>query len=720
MTPAASIQYIDSVKGWLIGDGRASYAFAVDSSGYHLKHLYWGSPIAVQDVQDLAAVDRDWWRNTSDTLVMRQPSAMFRGFESAPRAFFEEVVSAGGFRFDEATIAVRSAATSGALLQYQDHMIETARDSTELAIRLIDASIGLAVTLHYRVSLRSPGIERWMTVRNDGDESVVVDRLCSASWPMPTGRNLIARNFFGHVQGEFQVEDVPVSHGRRAIGTRTGTSGHRGTPWLALHDQATEESGEVWSVALAYSGSWQIVTQASDDGGVHVVTGPADEEYRRVLEPRSQVTTPPAVGIYSARGFNDLSQQWHRSVNSHLPALVRPLPVMYNSWFALQFELKEATLLEQARLAASIGVELFVIDDGWFEGRHDDFHSLGRWTPDPVAFPSGLGNLADALAELGLNFGIWVEPEMCTPDSSIFQEHPEWLHGQPGKFFQTHRNQFVIDLTIAAARGWVIESISHAVTEARCSYVVWDMNRPVPIGRPFDDAVDRITHAQGLDLVIAELRERHPGVVWQACSGGGGRSDLGILRSMSLTWPSDNTDGHDRASIVQAASHVLPPSVLVHWLTDSLATNPTSDRLQQTESLTTRFHLAMNGVLGISADLTAWSADDLVLAREMVGLYKDVRSLVADGTTYRLQIARNALGLLYVDERQDHAVMIVVPPRSAYGETTLRVRLVGVDPDARYEFSGGEVLSGRLLMTSGIVLDGARAESWVLRFQRVC
>ncbi|MCY7298715.1 MAG: alpha-galactosidase, partial [Ilumatobacteraceae bacterium] len=486
---------------------------------------------------------------------------------------------------------------------------------------------------------------------------------------------------------------------------------------IALHDDASETSGDVWSVALAYSGSWQITTQVSDDNGVHVVSGVADEEMRQLLDAGKKITTPISIGVYSNKGFTHLSHQWHRYVNSHVPELVRPLPVMYNSWFALQFAMDEASLLEQARLAAGIGVELFVIDDGWFEGRDDDSHGLGRWIPDSAKFPEGLASLQSALADLGMEFGIWVEPEMCTPDSQVYQEHPEWIHGEAGRFWQTHRNQFVLDLGIPEARAWVVEQTSRAISESRCSYVVWDMNRPIPLGRPRTGG--GLSHAEGLAQVLDELQNRHPGVVWQACSGGGGRADLGILSSMSLTWPSDDTDAHDRAQIVQAASQVLPPSVLAHWLTDSPGRNSTSDRLQQTESLVTRFHTAMNGVLGVSADLTRWTTSELAQGTELIEKYKAIRAIIADGLVYRLEVPAESLGLAYVDSGANEAVIFVVAQRFAYGENVLRVRLRGLDEKARYSVDGALTRSGRILMQEGLVLDGSATTSWALHLRKL-
>jgi len=719
MGAESTIRYIDEARAWLLNAGSTSYAFAIDIDGFHLKHLYWGATISGDDVIDLAAEQRDWWLNTPDTRVMRQSGALWRGFESAPRAFMEEVVAQGGFRFDEATVAIQSPSTSGLLLTFDGHTITNSDTDSELCITMLDDRAAVRLELHYRVSQSSPGIERWMCVSNVGADRLTVDRLCSASWPLPSGRNLRARNFFGHVQGEFQLEDARVSHGRRSLGTRTGTSGHRGTPWLALHDNATEVGGDVWSVALAYSGSWQITTQVSDDGGVHVVAGVADAEMRRTLTPGDEITSPTSVGIYSSSGFTNLTHQWHDYVNAHVPELVRPLPVMYNSWFALQFEMDEESLLEQARLAARLGTELFVIDDGWFEGRDDDFHGLGRWTPDSRAFPNGLAPLQSSLAALGMDFGLWVEPEMCTPDSRVYQEHPEWIHGEPGRFWQTHRNQFVLNLGIPEARDWVVEHTSLAVAASHCSYVVWDMNRPIPLGRSSVQSSGQLTHAEGLAMVLTELRERHPDVVWQACSGGGGRADLGILSSMSLTWPSDNTDAHDRARIVQAASQVLPPSVLAHWLTDAPARNSTSDKLQQTESLSTRFHTAMNGVLGVSADLTQWSESELDLGSELIQKYKAMRPVIADGSVYRLEVPPESLGLAYVSDNADEAAVFVVAQRFAFGESILRVRLRGLDSDSRYRVDDSFTRSGRLLMQEGLVLDGSTTTSWAVHVKRM-
>jgi alpha-galactosidase len=714
------ISYLPECRGWLLGNDDYSYAFAVNPEGVHLKHLYWGAPIDTTDVANLAAEQRDWWANASDTQDMRQPGALWFGFESAPRAFTEEVVASGAFRFDETSVAVRLAdGSTGLALSYLDHEIVHDGHEERLTVSLRDASAGVRVNLHYGVDHRSSVLARWVTILNEGTHPVEVERAASGAWALPSLRSMRVRNFFGHVKGEFQLEDGEVPHGTRTLGSRTGTSGHRGTPWIAIHEGASETAGEVWSVALAYTGSWRITTQRSDDSGLHVVAGVADEEVRCRLLPGGELGTPRVLGAYSANGFGDLSALWHHHVNAVVvPAPRRPLPVLYNSYFALQFGIDHESMVEQAKIAADLGVEVFVIDDGWQAGRVDDFNGLGHWVPDRAKFPDGMGGLRHSLENMGVELGLWVEPEMCTPDSPVFQQHPDWIHTTRGRPGQTHRNQHVLDFGRAEVQTWAVEQVSAAVQEAGCTYVVWDMNRPLPLGGVVPDSGARQRHADGLMAVVAELRGRHPGVIWQACSGGGGRADLGILSGMGMTWISDNTDAHNRAAMVSAASHVLPVNTVVHWVTDLTSRNPLSDLLQHTSSLQTRFAAAMNGVLGISADLRHWTPQERQEAAELVNRYKEIRHLVAEGKSYRLPISRKGSALGYVGAGATEAAVVVIAPPPDFGENQVRIRLRGLDPDVVYDIPGHAPTSGRLLMQHGLLLDGSQDTSWVLRLQR--
>jgi len=445
--------------------------------------------------------------------------------------------------------------------------------------------------------------------------------------------------------------------------------------------------------------------------------GVSDEEMRCILAPGARLSTPRSLGAYSDIGFDKTTDIWHTHVREIItPRAHRPLPVMYNSWFALQFALDRVSLIEQAGRAAKIGAELFVIDDGWFIGRKDDLHGLGRWRPDPDIFPEGMDGFRRTLGDLGMQLGLWVEPEMCTPDSDVFREHPEWIHGSPGRFWQTHRHQFVLNLGLAEVRDWVVEQISRVVDESGCAYIVWDMNRPLPLGEAV--RTTETTHADGLTQVLNVLRSKHPTVVWQACSGGGGRADLGILSSMEFTWVSDNTDAHDRANMIAGASHVLPMATLAHWVTDPQELNPVSDRLQQTASLATRFHASMNGVLGISADLRQWSDDQMAEAASLVTQYKGFRHLIADGRFHRLSLSCPGVAFAYVAPDRSEAVVIVIANPFGYGESNPRLRLRGLDPEERYVLGDLPAQSGRLLMQRGFVLDGTQTASWLLTLAR--
>ena len=370
---------------------------------------------------------------------------------------------------------------------------------------------------------------------------------------------------------------------------------------------ADEEHGEVWFGALAWSGSWRITVEHTQLDAVRVTGGfnPFDFGYK--LKPGEHLETPIFYGGYSDHGLGGASRLMHHFEIAHiLPQAPdpKPRPVIYNSWEATEFRVDEAGQIAIAEKAASIGVDRFVMDDGWFGQRKDDHAGLGDWYVNPEKFPHGLKPLIDKVHSLGMDFGLWVEPEMVNPDSDLYRKHPDWVLNFPGRPRSESRNQLVLNLARPDVRDYVEGFLDKLLTENDIAFLKWDYNRnwsepgwdQVPVDEQKRVYIEFI---RNLYAILADLRKKHPKVEIESCSGGGGRVDLGILRYTDEVWPSDNTDPFDRLSMQDGFTYAYTPQIMMAWVTDS----PHWLNNKRTTSLAYRMLSSMQGSLGIGANL---------------------------------------------------------------------------------------------------------------------
>ncbi|GAA2899504.1 alpha-galactosidase [Streptosporangium fragile] len=604
----------------------------------------------------------------------------------------------------------------------------------EIELVLRDKTYGLRVGLHVRCAEDTDVVERWVTVANEGTAAVRFGRLDSGSWIVPEQRAYRYTAVYGGWARETQLQRAELPVGETTFTSRTGTTGHRANPWIMIDaGDATEESGEVWTVALAWSGSWRLTAQHLPEGDVTVTAGFGHDGPSWHLAPGESLRTPAVLGLYSDGGYGAASRAWHHHVRRHvLPTPEEDRPVLYNSWEATGFDVTEAGQLELAGKAAALGVELFVVDDGWFGARDCDSRGLGDWWPNPARFPDGLTRLFTEVRALGMTAGLWVEPEMVNPDSDLYRSRPDWVLHYPDRRRDTMRNQLVLNFARDDVRAWATGWLDGLVREYGLAYLKWDMNRNFSqAGWP--DAGDRadmlwIEHTRGVYDVMDELRRRNPGLRIESCSGGGGRVDLGVLRRTDLVWTSDNTDARDRQAIQHGFSYLYPANVMSAWATDS--PNPHTRR---EVPLRYRFHVAMAGTLGIGGDLTRWSAEELAEARDLVAAYKAIRPVVQRGRLHRLAgvPGRAASAVQYVLD--DRVVVLAYNPFSLDKRTPGRLRLAGLDPQAVYEVVTSEAAAtapegsrwhGRTLMSLGLILptwspDGPDYRSELLELRRV-
>ncbi|MFC5220660.1 alpha-galactosidase [Streptomyces coerulescens] len=599
-------------------------------------------------------------------------------------------------------------------------LIEQEDGGQRLDLVLADRFFPLQVVLHYRTRENSDVIERWTTLRHTGTEGepFTITRADSGNWLIPERADYRYSAVSGAWMAENHLRREPLPIGELTLTNRTGNPSHHANPWLMIDDgTATEGHGDVWGVALAWSGTWRLTAQRRFEGRAAMTAGFGHDGTVWRLQAGEELTTPALLGLYSADGFGGASRSWHQHAHTHiLPRSEHLPPILYNSWEAVGFDIDEQSQLHAARQAADLGVELFVVDDGWFGKRIDDTAGLGDWWPNPDRFPHGLRPLADQVRALGMDFGLWVEPEMVNPDSDLYHRHPDWVVHYPHRRRDELRTQLVLNFARQDVREWAHGRLDELVAELDIRFLKWDMNRAFSQGgwpeREGDQDRLWIDHTRGVYAIMDRLRADHPRLRIEACSGGGGRLDFGILARTDQVWTSDNTDAYHRQTIQHGFSQVYPAQTMAAWVTD-----------EPHIPLEYRFHVAMTGNLGIGGNLTTWSEADRAIARQHITLYKDIRTTVQRGRQHRLG-ATPGQGLSALQYTHDDDVVIfVLHPHPGAQPGPATVRLADLDPDALYRtLDDGHQATGRLLMTNGLpLLDRMRGGHWasaVVRLRR--
>ncbi|PWI14055.1 alpha-galactosidase [Streptomyces sp. Act143] len=683
-------------RTWLLTGPTSSYAVHL-TEGDELLHLHWGPAIALADAEALAV----------------RPLPDYWPFES-PLDGREEYPVEGGPRFVRPALSVRTDERRGTEWRFEAYEA----DADELRLRFRDA--GLVVTLHYR--MRGDVVERWTTLENRGDDPLELLRADSATWTLPDREDWRLSQLHGRWAAESRLVRAPLTYGEKVIGSRRGHTGHQHLPWVALDTDATEERGEVYGCALGWSGSWRIAVAQLPDARVQITGGAGyDDSGLLRLAAGESFSTPVFAGLWSDAGFGGASRAWHAYQRAHvIPGADQDRPVLFNSWEATEFDISEEQQQNLARRAAAIGVELFVVDDGWFGTRTSDRAGLGDWTVNRDRFPGGLKPLADQVHALGMQFGIWVEPEMVNPDSDLYRAHPDWVQYQPGRKRTELRNQLVLNLAREDVQEYLWGQLDALLSSAPIDYVKWDFNRCfTDAGWPGDPYPQRlwVDHVHAFYALLDRLRAAHPDVAFESCSGGGGRIDLGVLGRTDQVWTSDNTDPLDRLAIQHGFSQIHPARVMAAWVTDS----PNAMLNGRVSSLRFRFVSAMAGVLGVGGDLTRWTEEELAEAREWVELYKGIRPLVQRGDQYRLR-APQGDGLSAVQYvLGDETVVLAWLQAQRHGEPVPALRLRGLDPTASYECrETGEIHRGAVLLHHGLRV-GLRGDmdATVIRLRRI-
>ncbi len=671
-----------------------SYSFCVDAQGF-LSHLYFGKKIGRRE--DFLMPDKD-------------SSVDYHPYKDA---FMEEFSSFGMMRYKENALKVTfSDGTKD--FRYRVSGYDLADNKLSLTLR--DLYYPFEIVLYYEIFEESDMIKRSACAVNRGEESILLERLYSAELGIEQ-RDMEVINFTGTWGGEFQRRSDTLRAGKKIYESLRGITGHSENPVFMLHKGASEDRGEVYFGLLEYSGNFKVCAEAVSYGYTNILIGLSDTDFCKRLRSGECFETPAAYLGFTEYGFSDMSHKLHDFYRRELMPKEfadKPLRVIYNSWYATLFDVQCEGQMKLAEKAADAGVELFVVDDGWFGTRHDDQQSLGDWYPDPEKFPGGLQELISYVNGLGMDFGIWIEPEMVNEKSRLYKEHPDWVYRFPNRDILQCRNQYTLDLTKEEVVQYMIDCLDKLLTENHISYIKWDMNRPLGEtgacaqkslcckGDMIEQKEVWVTHIRNFYRVIKTIRKKHPDVEFEACAGGGARVDLGAMRYFDEYWTSDNTDALDRLEIQNGYSMLYPAKYMRAWVTD------VPDGLTgRSIPLSFRLHCAMCGALGIGNDLNKMSEEELAGLKKGVSDYKRIRHIVQFGKLYRLgNLKKDGLaGVQYVNG--EDSILFVFLSQCRYGQKEYRFRLKGLAENRVYRVNGrdGEVIkSGAFLMYYGLTL----------------
>jgi alpha-galactosidase len=686
-----SIRFDQQAQVFRIDAADISYVLGINEKK-QVQTIYWGKRLS-----------------TADTFTTPHSDPGSSSFDGPINTTRLEFVSWGGGLYVEPDLKITFPdGNRDLVLQYISHTIEGNR----LIIRLKDISREIYVDLQYQADATTGILRRSVQVQNNTSSPLTVEQVASGTWNLPRGTDYRLRYLTGRWAGEWNLHEQTIQPGKTILESRRGSTGSQNNPWFAIdrNSSGDQDTGDVWFGALGWSGSWQISIEQDQMQQVRVTGGPNSFDFGYRLGSGEHLQTPYFYAGYSHDGIGGASRLLHRfELSSILPSAPKPKlrPVLYNSWEATGFTVDAAGQDALAEKAASIGVERFVVDDGWFGQRTDDKAGLGDWYVNPVKFPHSLKPLIDKVHSLGMDFGLWVEPEMVNPNSDLYRNHPDWVLNFTGRPRTEGRNQLMLNLARPDVRDYVFQFLDKLLNENDIAFLKWDYNRNWsepgwPAVAPEDQKKVYITYLQNLYSILEELRAKHPAVEIESCSGGGSRVDLGIMRYTDEVWPSDNTDAFDRLLIQDGFTYAYSPAVMTAWVTDS----PTWLN-QRTLSLEYRFLSSMQGSLGIGANLNNWKPEDFATAKKMVAQYKQIREIVQRGSLYRLISPQNGSEQSVtetVSRDQERAVTFAFLHSSRMLYPFPRIYLRGLKPDSMYRIAA---LDGKISADTPAIASGA-------------
>ena len=705
----------DSVKKlFTLNTENTTYQMQIDRFGI-LQHLYYGAKLQGDTDYLVQYVDRGWGGAIADTGSDRSYT-----LESLPREY--PGIGMGDFR-NYALSVMDENGTECCDLRYVGHTVTEGKyslpglptvhaaqqESASLCITMQDRVSGLIVELYYGVLPKADIITRSACIRNGGEKTLAVEKAASACLDFLFGEyDLIS--FYGSHNFERQMQRQKLTHGTYAIGSRRGTSSHHYNPAVILAESGcTEDGGSCYGLAFVWSGNFLMEAEQDQYGGIRLMMGLQSDRFHYPLQPGQSLLVPETILSYSEQGLTRLSHNFHHCMMEHICRgnYVRAdRPVLINSWEASYFDFNGETIYRLAENAASLGIDMVVLDDGWFGHRNDDNTSLGDWFVNEKKLGCTLGSLIERINALGVKFGIWVEPEMISEDSLLYQMYPEYVLHIPGRDPARSRNQLVLDFSKQEVREAIFCQICAVLDQGNVEYLKWDMNRPL---EDLPNGSISYEYMLGVYDFLEKLTQRYPNFLIEGCSSGGGRFDAGMLYYTPQIWCSDNTDALDRVRIQYGTSFFYPVAAMGAHV--SAVPNHQTGRVT---SLHTRGVVAMAGTFGYELDPDKLTEEEKQQVREQIADFKKHRGLIRDGKYYRLSNPMTQpFGAWQVVAEDGAQTLLSVTAQEVHGIRELfYVRLKGLTPGASYiDTKTGTRYSADCLMKAGLPLPEMKGEN---------
>lgn len=678
-----AIRYWKEKQIFSIDTKNTTYQMKVDSYGF-LLHLYYGAKVNGAMDYLLTYADRGFSGNPAEAGADRTYS-----LDVLP----QEYPTWGTGDYRNAALLIQNADHSESCkLQYAGHTIKKGKynlsglpavyaeenEAETLEIYMEDCVSNLKVTLLYGVVEQLDIITRSVIIENHGSENIIIEKAGSACLELLPGQYDLL-SFCGRHTMERTVQRKRIGYGSSVFESRRGTSSHQYNPAFILADvNATEDCGNCYGIAFVYSGGFRFETEKDPYDQVRTVMSIQPEQFAYPLNPGERFVVPETIFSFSQNGFGALSHNYHNCINHHVirrSFQKKMRPVLINSWEAAYFDFTGETMLELAKNAADVGIDLVVMDDGWFGKRDDDNSGLGDWEVNEEKLGCSLGTLIEKINELGIDFGIWIEPEMISEDSTLYRNHPDWVLQIPGRSPVRSRNQLVLDFSRKDVRDYIFASICKVLDQGNITYVKWDMNRSISDVYSHVNVRGTVLHdyVVGVYDFLEQMIQRYPELLIEGCSGGGGRFDIGMLYYTPQIWCSDNTDAIDRTKIQYGTSFFYPASAVGSHV--SAVPNHQTGRIT---SLKTRAVVAMAGTFGYELNLQILSAEEKEEIKEQVAVFKKQNELIQQGTYYRLtNPMEDAMAAwLFVSENKKHALfnVVVLDKQANAGVTFIKLK----------------------------------------------
>jgi alpha-galactosidase len=708
------IVYLEDSKVFQIHTKNTTYMMGV-YAGEHLQHLYYGKKLTDTNCGYLFP------RKETPEAFHANKRGGVDFFNTMP--FEYPVFGTGDFRGTALTVR-SSGGYRVCRLRYESHKVLEGKpeipgmpatfgdNAHTLEVCMRDTLLNLKVLLRYSIFEDSDAILRSTTVVNEGTETLYLEKVMSACLDM-TNENYDITTLHGAWARERNLLKRHIAPGKFIVDSVAGRTSHENHPFLMVTAPgATQKQGEVYGINLVYSGNFLGCTELNHFDDLRLTLGINPEGFEWPLNPGERFDTPEAVLVYSSEGIGPMTRTFHDLYRNHLIRSVhlhKERPILINNWEATYFNFDEEKLVNIAREAKTVGIEMLVMDDGWFGRRNNDETSLGDWFVDTKKLPGGLKQLVDRINAEGMKFGIWVEPEMVSPDSELYRQHPDWAIQMPGREITMGRHQYVLDLTRQDVRDYLFDSIASILCGANIVYVKWDMNRSLAdIGSAqlSPECMGQFYHRYVLGLY--ELQERlvkaFPDLLLENCTSGGGRFDPGMLYYSPQIWTSDNMDPIQRLLIQEGTALIYPLSTMGAHV--CVANNHCNGRVTP---LHTRAHVAMAGTFGFELDITKMSQEEREKCAEFNDIHRKYSHINREGDYYRIASVReNGMYDCWqvVSQNREEFLLTYVQVRYESKSKRLRLRLEGLEPNALYRLSGTEeVYSGDALMKAGYAMD---------------